>query len=170
MIDLASISWVFVCQKGSLERESCVLAASMRRVLGDDAKLIAAIPQPESAMGRPSTDTLDFLESLNVQCVAFANDLILPGASSRHSRLLMNKAYAMKIDRDAPVVVFLDSDQIFHTDFDTSNVAAPLVARRAYFTRARKPPMEFGNVPMTCAKRKCPGNESWHDRAIPRIR
>ncbi len=146
MSDLSSIAWVFVCQKGVLEREACLLAASLRSVLGDDANLTAAIPlnrpprnskDGELKHGGPSAETMDFLHALNVNCVTLTNPLIESSSPVRHSCLLMNKAYALQINRDAPIVVFLDSDQICYCDFDISNVSVPFVARRAFYPGAK---------------------------------
>jgi len=135
-IHIKDIAWIFVCQSGRLEREACVLAASLRRKLGPEAKLIAAVPLPESVMGTLAPDVILFLESQGVALRSFTNPTVDQGRELT-SELLMNKAFALKVEPDASVVVFLDSDQICHSHFDLNNLLVPLVARRAFYLGAK---------------------------------
>jgi hypothetical protein len=76
------VAWIFVCQSGRLEREACVLAASMRKAFGTDAQLIAAVPLPESIMGTVSPNILRFLDSIGVQTKSFVNRLVSESGDS----------------------------------------------------------------------------------------
>jgi len=135
-IHIKDIAWIFVCQSGRLEREACVLAASLRRNLGPEANLIAAVPLPESVMGTLTPSVTHFLESQGVALRSFSNPTVEPGRELT-SELLMNKAFALKVEPDASVVVFLDSDQICHSLMDLNNLLVPLVARRAFYPGAK---------------------------------
>lgn len=136
-IDNRTVAWTFVCQSGRLELEACVLAASLRRFLGPEARLIAAVPLPQSVMGTLEPRVTGFLESQGVTLRYFTNPLVDQAGLDLTSTLLMNKAFAMEVEPDAAIAVFLDSDQICHSAFDLSNLAVPLVARRAFYPGAK---------------------------------
>ena len=133
-----TVSWVFVCQAGRIEKEACLLAASMRHHMGEDATLIAAIPMPETLLGKISADVVAFLDRLGVIRKPLTNEFASnPDAARDTAKLLMNKSYALELDRDAPISVFLDSDQICHAPFDYTNLTVPFVARRAFYPGAK---------------------------------
>jgi len=135
-IHIKDIAWIFVCQSGRLEREACVLAASLRRNLAPEANLIAAVPLPATIMGAITPPVVRFLESQGVNIRSFTNPLVAQASESK-SDLFMNKAFALQVEPDAPIVVFLDSDQLCHSSFELSNLLVPLVARRAFYPGAK---------------------------------
>lgn len=138
MSDNQFLSWVFVCQAGRLELEACLLATSLRAMLGKDADLIAAVPLPESVMGVISPDVVSYLHTIGVQIRSFTNTLVEIGReSASKSELLMNKPFALELAADASIIVFVDSDQVCHSPFDFSNLSVPLVGRRAFYPGAR---------------------------------
>lgn len=63
----------FVCQRGELEAKAALLAASLRRHLDGAADLVARLPTPETAWGRPGPETLRVLERLGVTTAAVPN-------------------------------------------------------------------------------------------------
>ncbi|HEY6853265.1 MAG TPA: hypothetical protein VI139_03390, partial [Gemmatimonadales bacterium] len=65
--------FAFVCQAGELEPKALLLAASLRRHLRCEHELVAAIPQPESAWGKPGAATLDALRRMGVRFAAIEN-------------------------------------------------------------------------------------------------
>ncbi len=126
---------VFTCQAGALEAESSVLAASLRKTLGEEQELIAAIPGPPSAMGQVSPSTLDFLASLRVQTMHCDNPLVASQpnqAKAPKQYFLTNKIFALReVQTDAQTIVFLDSDQICHAPFDWAlELGVPFLAPR----------------------------------------
>jgi hypothetical protein len=96
-------SFVFVCQQGSLEVKSMLLAASLKRQVGCDHELVAALPVPRERWGQPAASTLAFLERLGTRLVPITNgiDLDYP---------IGNKVSCLGIATDADVRIFLDSD------------------------------------------------------------
>ena len=137
-MNVSDVAWVFVCQSGRLEQEACVLAASLRKMLGTEAKLIAAIPLPERVMKSVAKSTVDFLESIDVSCRRFTNRLFEEGFPGyRGSMLMMNKPYAIELESDARVTVFLDSDQICIAPFELLNLSVPMIGRCVYYAGAK---------------------------------
>ena len=96
-------SFVFVCQRGSLEVKSMLLAASLKRQLRCEHELVAAIPVPQERWGRPAAGTLAFLESLGARVVTISNrfDSDYP---------IGNKVSCLDIATDADMRIFMDSD------------------------------------------------------------
>jgi hypothetical protein len=94
--------FVFVAQSGVLEIKAAILAASLRAVYGEDAELIAALPEPESDWGQCSARTLAFLMRLGVETAPINQPLgtYYP---------IANKIAALGVAGTQPVVL-LDSD------------------------------------------------------------
>lgn len=150
-----NVSWVFVCQAGAIEREACVLAASLRRSLGEAANLVAAEPTPREYFGEVSSDVRTFLDRLGVRRMEFINPLMhederpanaisdrledrasTDRADEVDPRLLMNKAFALGAAFDTPVVVFLDSDQLCFAAIDYTDLSVSMVGRRVFYPGA----------------------------------
>lgn len=141
IFSLEKIAWIFVCQSGRLEREASVLAASLRKTLGPQAKLVAAIPQPATVFGNVAQPTLEFLESVDVKIVPFNNDLIGPGDlrganDPDRTKWMMNKAFALETDHDAEINVFLDSDQVCFSQPDLRDLSVPMLGRKVFYPGA----------------------------------
>ena len=96
-------TFVFVCQQGELEQKAALLAASLRRQLGDDPELIAAVPVPAERWGVPAAETLSFLEDLGVRTVSIENRV---DPDYGHA----NKISALGVEARNELVIFLDSD------------------------------------------------------------
>lgn len=137
-INLRRVAYVFICQSGRLELEAAVLAASLRRVLGETAEIIAAIPGPPAVMGTVRPNILDFLCSLSVRIAGFHNELAGSRPQTCPSALFINKAYCLRVDTDADVIVVLDSDQLCRQLLDPAvELAVPMVGRRVGYPGAR---------------------------------
>ena len=65
----------FVCQKGKLEQQSCLLVASIRKYYGKNIDLIACVPQPEEIWGTPSEATLSYLCNNDVEITTVENNV-----------------------------------------------------------------------------------------------
>ncbi|TWT92675.1 hypothetical protein [Stieleria varia] len=136
---IESITWTFVCQAGRLEREASVLAASLRQFLGPRAHLIATLPHSSSVTHDDAFESITpavraFLQELGVRLTPQLNPLLKsPGTLPD---LLMNKAYALKADPAAKVVVFLDSDQLCHGVPQWTDFAVPFYGRAVFFSGA----------------------------------
>jgi hypothetical protein len=129
-MNTTDIEWVFVCQSGRLEPEACLLAASLRRFLGEDAKLIASIPTPESVMGVVSSPVLKFLSAMNVQCIATSNRLIEEKFQGDSLSLkMMNKVFALEVPRNGEISIFLDTDHLCLAPFASCFLTVPMVGR-----------------------------------------
>ena len=85
--------------------KAALLAASLRRQYGNDAELIAAIPQPRETWGTMAEDTAALLDRLHVRCVPITNP-IEPAFS--HA----NKIACLGLATTANILVFLDSDTL----------------------------------------------------------
>ena len=109
-------AFVFVCQKGNLEIESLLLAASLKRFLKCDYELIAAIPHPIEIFGKPRTTTIDSLKKMGVRIVDIYNDIV-PKKNFEKRHLVANKYPCLRIPTDADKLIFLDSDILFYKDF-----------------------------------------------------
>lgn len=125
------VRWVFVCQKGKLEPQACLLAASLRHVLGDSALLTAALPQPLHLVGEISEPVRDFMQRLGVELRTFHNPLLRK--KNQGLRLLMNKACTLTLDAESDTIVFLDSDQLCLAKVDPRLFAIPMWGRPARF-------------------------------------
>lgn len=105
--------FVFVCQQGELEIKSLLLAASLQRFARCDHELRAAIPQPESIWGKPSSATLELFERLGVGTCGIENPI-------GPEYPIGNKLACLGIETDADKIIFLDSDMLcmreFHSD------------------------------------------------------
>ena len=118
------ISVVFICQKGELEIKAALLAASLRNILGNKIPLYCGIPQIPGLETLPGKDTIDFLESLNVQWQLFENPLMVDGIGPLSGLQFSNKLFCFPANLEAGRVVFLDSDLLCVNKpplFDTSN-------------------------------------------------
>jgi len=101
----------FVCQAGRLEAQSCLLAASLRKYLGNEIPLTAAIAFQEPDAVPPSSDTLNFLESLDVSTHRVANPI------SKDYPIGNKLACLRLLESDSDKAVFLDSDMLVLGDF-----------------------------------------------------
>ena len=106
------ISVVFICQKGELEIKAALLAASLRNILGNKIPLYCGIPQIPGLETLPGKDTIDFLESLNVQWQLFENPLMVDGIGPLSGLQFSNKLFCFPANLEAGRVVFLDSDML----------------------------------------------------------
>ncbi|HET9579251.1 MAG TPA: sulfotransferase [Usitatibacter sp.] len=102
--------FAFVCQAGELEPKALLLAASLRRHLRCEHELVAAIPQPESAWGKPGAATLDALRRMGVRFAAIENPI-------DPSYPIANKIACLGIETTADKRVFMDSDMLCLRDF-----------------------------------------------------
>jgi hypothetical protein len=64
---LRNFAFVFICQRGRLEIESLLLAASLKRFLRGEFELIAAVPTSIELLGEPRPTTLELLRRLGVR-------------------------------------------------------------------------------------------------------
>lgn len=101
----------FVCQAGELELKSLLLAASLRKFLGDDIELIAAIPSPQSVWGRPKASTYDLLSKMGVKTVAIENPI-------NCEYPIGNKIAALGVKTTSEATIFIDSDILCTRPFD----------------------------------------------------
>jgi hypothetical protein len=94
------ISFVLVCQRGPLEVMSAICAASLRRHIQFPFEIVVAIA---GQYGPLSGTSYDLLDSLEVRTVEIHNDF-------NPEYRIGNKLFAVNVDCDADVMVFLDSD------------------------------------------------------------
>ena len=104
-------AFVFVCQAGEIEAKAVLLAASLRRHLPASTRLIACLPGPAATWGRPTADTIRFLESLDIEFAVIVN----PCGTDYP---IGNKIPCLDVAPSSDHVVFLDSDVIVLQDFD----------------------------------------------------
>ena len=110
MIDLPKA--IFICEKGDLEIKSALLAASLRKALGDRIELICSIPQSVPGNRQPSGMTIRFLESLGVSILHFNNPDIPEQAEELSGMVYSNKLYCFPEEPFNGKVIFLDSDML----------------------------------------------------------
>lgn len=106
---------MWVCQRGQLEMESVLLAASLRKFLRNPAELVLGIPQWQDGSLDPTTTTLDFLKGLDVDIVQFRNPVAEEHDFEQpypHS----NKLFLFELESNADKTIFFDSDTIFLED------------------------------------------------------
>lgn len=121
----SNLCFLFVCQAGALEAPSVLLAASLRRALGNTYELVAAIPAPADTWGAPSAATLGVLRALNVRLVPVANEL-------GRDFPFLNKIACFEIPTTARTRVFLDSDILcLRGPLDEAAFAGPFAAKPA---------------------------------------
>jgi lipopolysaccharide biosynthesis glycosyltransferase len=106
------ITLVFICQKGELEIKAALLAASLRVILGNKISLHCSIPKIPGLETIPGRNTLDFLESLNVQCQLFVNPLMGGETNPLTGMQFSNKLFCFPNHLESDRVVFLDSDML----------------------------------------------------------
>ncbi len=114
------VSIIFVCQRGELELQSALLAASLRRQLGDQPELIAAVPQIAGQLHTPLAPALQLLERLNVTVAPFDNSFTRPGERLESTDLLINKAFCMGLPVKSPRTIVTDSDMVCMRPYDFS--------------------------------------------------
>lgn len=107
--------FIFVCQQGSLELESMLLAASLKRYLRCDYECVAAIPQPATQWGTVSEDTLVFMHDLGVRTVPITNRI-------NENYPVGNKVACLGIDTPADKLIFLDSDILCGQEFSPDTI------------------------------------------------
>lgn len=110
-----SFSIRFVCQQGSLEIESLLLAISLKKHLKVPHELIACVPSPESIWGAPRQTTLELFEKLGVTVKKIENPL---GKEQLHA----NKMPCLSLPTTLDKIVFLDSDILCLRDFHDSDI------------------------------------------------
>lgn len=106
----------FICQRGELEAKAVLLAASLRRHLAAPVDLVARLPAPETAWGRPSPSTLRALESLGVAVAPVHNPIA--DAYPIGNKLACLDVPAASRGSCPDRVVFLDSDILCTGPFD----------------------------------------------------
>lgn len=124
---------IFVCQAGELEVKAALLAASLRKQLGDSKRIICIFPAPVSDFGSPSKLVRDTLDSLGVEIISTAQPF-----GCRYA--IANKIAALRAAGNEPALL-LDSDVLclcpppFSSLSDEVSVAAKpadvLVVRRS---------------------------------------
>jgi len=102
--------FIFVCQQGELEIKSMLLAASLKRYLRCEYKLVAAIPQPVSRWGTISDDTQALMQTLRIRSVPITNNI-------DENYPIGNKVACLGIETSADKIVFLDSDILCLREF-----------------------------------------------------
>jgi len=118
-------AFIFVCQAGELELKALLLAASLRRVLGGNVFLIAAVPTPAEVWGELSADTRTQLREFDVTIVPIANPLDTDYP-------IGNKLACIDVPTAAERIVFLDSDILCLRDFgDPEFLRVPFAAKPA---------------------------------------
>ena len=133
-----STSFVFVCQRGPLEVESVLLAASLKRWLRGEYELVAAIPGPADRFGKLCEPTLQLLHKLGVRVARFENEILQDLPHCKPPYLLTNKIYCLRVPTTAEKLIFLDSDQICRREFHPAPLLrTPLSARKADFVSSR---------------------------------
>lgn len=105
-----SFSIRFVCQQGSLEIQSLLLAISLKKHLKVPHELIACVPFPESVWGAPSQTTLELFDTLGVRVEKVENPL---GKEQVHA----NKMPCLSLPTTMDKIVFFDSDILCLRDF-----------------------------------------------------
>lgn len=129
-----STAFVFVCQRGPLEVESVLLAASLKQCLRGEYELIAAVPTPAESFGTPQEPTFRLLRALGVRIVAFENTILQERPAGGGPFLLTNKIFCLRVSTQAEKLVFLDSDQLCRREFNPAPLLrTPLSARKADF-------------------------------------
>lgn len=104
--------FVFNLDAGELERQACLLAASLRRHASGEPELVAAVPRSKgSPDGFLQAETLRLLDRLDVRIVAIDNPI-------DESYPIGYKLSCLDVATDADQIVFLDSDIIACRDFD----------------------------------------------------
>ena len=106
----------FVCQKGKLEAQAVLLAASLKKYLKSDHELIVAVPGGDQKIcaGRdqryaPPLDlTICFLKKLGVRIAGIINDTGNP---------FNNPLYCLALETDAKKSVLMDSDILCMREF-----------------------------------------------------
>lgn len=117
--EVQDYAFVFVCQSGPLEIKALLLAASLKRFMRCDGEIIAVIPGPESVMGAPNPQTLDFFQRIGVR-VAFVDNTLFQEdvpASRLRACLYANKIFCLGVETRAQKLIFLDSDMLFFRGF-----------------------------------------------------
>ena len=152
-----SCAFVFVCQRGRLEAESVLLAASLRRHLRCEYELIAMQPGPTEWMEPPSPATIEALGALGVRVVPVRNEIVAARQSSQVQYLLTNKIFALRVPTAAEKLVLLDSDQLCRQPLSPAScLSAPLGARRADFVSSREVGPAWESI-FRAAAVPCPG-------------
>jgi hypothetical protein len=96
-------SFVFVCQRGPLEIQAMLLAASLHRFVSCPHEMVIAVPQPESRYGTPQSSTLKMLQDLGARVAPVWNQV-------DPSYPIANKISAMAISTRGRWRIFLDTD------------------------------------------------------------
>lgn len=104
-------SLIFVCQKGELEIQSMVLAASLFENMNCNCELVAALPTPVEYWGEPNTETKSFLKNLGVRFMYIENKI-----GSDYP--IGNKISCLDLPLSGDVTVFFDSDIVCLKPFD----------------------------------------------------
>lgn len=106
--------FVFVCQGGPIEPQALLLAASLTHFIRCDAEIVACIPEyPE--VKAPTDEAIAFLHLLGVRIETITNPV-------DSSYLIANKMACLKIDTDAELLIFLDSDMLCVQEFHGSSL------------------------------------------------
>ena len=110
MKSMPHYSFVFVCQKGDLEIQAMLLAASLQRFVSCPYEVVVAIPQPTPRYGSPAPSTLRLLESLGARFAQISNQI-------DPTYPIANKISAMAVSTNGRRRIFLDSDMMCITPF-----------------------------------------------------
>lgn len=110
-------AFVFVCQRGRLEIQSLLLAASLKRNLKCNYELVAAVPAPARIMGTPRDESLAFLEELGARIEVVENEFVSCASEVTSANLHANKIFCLAVKTAADKLVFLDSDMLCFKEF-----------------------------------------------------
>lgn len=152
------VAYVLVCQAGPIEPAAALLCASLRRFggLGFRSEIVAMVPGPSSITGNVQAETLELLESIGVRVVHRVNEHLIACGSPREVDFITNKFCCLDIDTECERIVFLDSDQVCHREFDKSLFSQPVVGGRVGYTGARVVNTVYDNIYELCGT-KPPG-------------
>lgn len=158
----------FVCQRGELEAKSVLLAASLRRHLAGPADLVACLPGPESAWGRPARHTLHALDALDVARVTVRNPI--DDSYPIGNKVACLDAWDRMGGASPDRVVFIDSDILCTASLDLDrHLAADFSAKPVDFATFGGGPAEWSRLyglfglqePRTRVIATVSGEETW---------
>ena len=142
---------IFVCQKGRLEAQAALLAASLRKFVRFDCELIAAIPEPTEKWGRPSDATMAFLAKLGVRTVGVTNAIDPTYA-------IGNKVACLSVATAADKLILLNSDMFLMREWpDDERFAIGFNARPASVASFTQKESDWDAVYAACGAAMLPG-------------
>ncbi|MEK7728151.1 MAG: hypothetical protein AAB354_07020 [candidate division KSB1 bacterium] len=160
-----TLDLVFVCQQGELEVMSAMLAASLRRVCGNEVNLHAVEPSPREVYGTVSPAARKFLDGLGVKWYSFSNPI-------SDDYKIFNKLNAFNIEPRGDRILFLDSDILIRRSLAPleSYFKRPFAAKsgnkQRFSRRAEDWQPAYGLFDLPVPEIRWPGSDS-HEWAPP---